>query len=125
MSKMKGTITSYEELLMEKQRLKLVLQQREQVLKNEVDEIYLRFKPMVKIIQEVEKFATLDKSNPAVNTMMGAGIDLILRKVVLRNAGWMARLLVPILLKNYVSHNQEVKTSIWKKITNLFGFGKA
>jgi hypothetical protein len=100
-------ISNYEELLLEKQRLKLLLSEREMALRTEFEEIKSKLKPLTTILDFTEKITTRDSSNPLINTGIDVGVNFLLRNVLLRNAGWIVKLLMPVFVRNYLSN--EVK----------------
>lgn len=100
-------ISSYDELLQEKQRLKLLLSEREMALRTEFEDIKTKLKPLSSILEFTEKITKRDSTNPLINTGIDVGVNFLLRKVLLRNAGWIAKLLMPVFVRNYLSN--EVK----------------
>ena len=100
-------ISTYEELLHEKQRLKLLLSEREMALRTEFEDIKSKLKPFTSIMAFAEKITTKDGNNPLISTGIDVGVNFLLRKVLLRNAGWIVKLLMPVFVRNYLSH--EVK----------------
>jgi hypothetical protein len=113
---MSNQITTYEELLQEKKRLKLLLEERKILVQTEFEEIKVKLKPVTSIIETVEKMTTKDKSNPLLNMGIDVGVNLILKKLLLRNAGFIVKLLVPLLAKNYLSHEVEEPNNIFSKL---------
>ena len=109
-------ITNYDELLVEKQRLKLLLSQREMELKTEFEEIKIKLKPLTGIIDFAEKITSKDKNNPLINTGIEVGVNFLLRKVLLRNAGWIIKLLMPVFVRNYITHEVKEDNGWMQKI---------
>jgi hypothetical protein len=97
-------LTTYDELLSERQRLKLRLQEEKVEMMGELEIIRQKLKPVSTMVEFAEKLVTKDKTNPLVDTGLSIGLDLLLRKVVLRNAGWIVKLLAPLFVRNYLSH---------------------
>jgi hypothetical protein len=111
-----NNITTYNELIQEKQRLSLVLEERKILVKTEFEEIKIKLKPLSNIAEIVEKISTKDTSNPLINAGISMGVNFLLKNVLLRNAGWVAKLILPVLTKNYLSHEVEEKNNIFSKI---------
>jgi hypothetical protein len=113
---MNSHITTYEELLQEKKHLKLLLEERKIKVQTEFEEIKVKLKPVGAIIETVQKMTTKDKSNPLINMGIDVGVNLVLKKLLLRNAGFIIKLLVPMLTKNYLSHEVEEDNNIFSKV---------
>jgi hypothetical protein len=112
-------ISSYEELLQEKQRLKLLLSEREMAVRTEFEEIKTKLRPLTTIMDFAEKITTKDSTNPLINTGIDVGVNFLLRKVLLRNAGWILKLLTPIFVRNYISHEVKEHPAWLQKITGF------
>ncbi len=117
---MSSHIQSYSDLLEEKKRLKLLLEERKILVQAEFEVIKVKLKPVSTIIDTVEKMTTKDKSNPLINMGIDVGVNLLLKKLLLRNAGFIVKLIVPMLAKNYLSHEVEEKNNIFSKIGSFF-----
>jgi hypothetical protein len=115
-----NNITTYNDLLQEKQRLSLLLEERKILVKTEFEEIKLKLKPLSNIVEVVEKMSSKDTSNPLLNAGISMGVNFLLKNVLLRNAGWITRLILPVLAKNYLSHEVEEKNNIFLKIGKFF-----
>ena len=111
-----NNITTYNDLMQEKQRLSLLLEERKILVKTEFEEIKLKLKPLTNIVEVVEKMSSKDTSNPLLNAGISMGVNFLLKNVLLRNAGWITRLILPVLAKNYLSHEVEEKNNIFSKI---------
>jgi len=111
-----NNITTYNDLLQEKQRLTLQLAEKKILVKAEFEEIKIKLKPITNIIDMVEKVTTKDSHNPLLNSAIGMGVNFLLKNVVLRNAGWVTKLVLPVLAKNYISHEVEEPNNIFSKI---------
>ena len=99
-----SNITTYAELMTEKQRLKLLLNEREIQLKTEFEDFKVKLKPLGSILEFTEKITTKDRHNPLVNMGIDVGVNFLLKKVLFRNAGWMIKLVTPFVVKNFLSH---------------------
>jgi len=111
-----NNITTYNDLVQEKQRLSLLLEERKILVKTEFEEIKLKLKPLTNIVEVVEKMSSKDTSNPLLNAGISMGVNFLLKNVLLRNAGWITKLILPVLAKNYLSHEVEEKNNIFSKI---------
>jgi hypothetical protein len=101
---MNKKIQTYDDLVEEKKRLEaLLIVQKENISSNWL-EMKEEFKPINNIISFFGKLTSRDKSNPLVNMGVDIAGDLVLRKFILARAGWLTRIVVPYLLKNYSSN---------------------
>lgn len=121
-NKITPIVTTYEDLLQEKQRLqqKLVLQKADfrhhgAVLKEKLN-------PIEKIAGVVKNLTTPDTRNPLVNTGLNLAIDVLLKGFYISRIGWLPKLVVPFVLKNLSSNlvNKRGK-SLVKTFKSLFG----
>jgi hypothetical protein len=55
-------------------------------------------------LDTIGKIAKGDKSNPLVNMGLQLVGDMFIKNFVLAKAGWLTRLTVPFVMKNYSSH---------------------
>ncbi len=115
-----SNITTYEDLLHEKKRLKLLLSEREIAVKAEFEVIKTKLKPLGTIIDFTEKITTKDRHNPLISTGIEVGVNFLLRNVLLRNAGWIVKLLMPLFVRNYLSHEVEENTGGWMQKLGRF-----
>ena len=113
-------ITSYEDLLQEKQRLqqRLVLQKAD--FKHHWGVLSDKLSPIEKVAGVVKNLAVPDTRNPIVNTGLNFGIDLLLRGFYGAKVGWIPKVVVPFVLKNLSSNlvNKNGK-SIFKRLKSL------
>jgi hypothetical protein len=115
-------ITTYEELMLEKHRLKLLLHGQKELIHQDINEIKDQLLPVKSAISFIGKLTTKDSSNPLLSGTMNTVIDLFVRKVLLARAGWFMKLVVPLFLKNYTSHViDEKKDTIINKVFSWFG----
>ena len=64
----------------------------------------------------VEKITSKNTRNPLANLGIDIGVNLFLQKILLRNAGWVTKLLMPVFVKNFLSHEAVEKENIFSKI---------
>jgi hypothetical protein len=115
-------ITSYQELLLEKHRLKLQLHAQKELVRQDFDGIKESLKPVQSAIGVIAKLTTRDPSNPLISGTVNTIIDSVVRNVFLSRAGWFMKLAVPFVMKNFASHAiDEKKDKILSKIFSFFG----
>lgn len=118
---MSKSIRSYNELLAEKQRMELLLAAQKELVRYDLQELKAELKPAINAFALLGKVTTADSSNPLINGISNTAIDLLVKKGLLGRAGWMTRMLVPIILKNYSSHFiTRHKDELTQKLFSLF-----
>lgn len=101
---MNKSITNYEELLAEQQRLKLILETQKLQIKKDVLELKEELRPVLKAASFVGKFALPDASNnSAVKLGTSVTVDWVLKKLI-GSSNPLLGLVLPALVKNYTSH---------------------
>jgi len=113
-------INSYQELLEEKQRLTLLLAERKVLVKAEFEEIKEKLKPAKAAWEWIHKLTAKDKTNPLLNAGIDVGVNLLIKRVLLRNAGFVVKLVMPFIVKNFLSHEVAEKENIFTKVAGLF-----
>lgn len=97
-------INSYKELLEEKARLKALLVTQELQIKEDWQSLKEELKPAMLIGATLRKVFTRGAGLTATQLGINMLTDGFVKKVILRKAGWLIRLVVPLLIKNYASH---------------------
>lgn len=115
-------IKTYEDLEEEKHRLMGVLRGQEDLIKDDLAGVREGLKPFSNAVNVINKMATRDNTAPVMNFGLEMGIDLLVRKVMLKRAGWFAKIIVPFLVKNYSSHliGEEKREALMKKVKSIF-----
>ncbi len=113
-------IHSYAELLEEKQRLTLLLAERKVLVKAEFEDIKEKLKPAKAAWEWVNKLTSKDNTNPLLNAGIDVGVNFLLKKVFLRNAGFIVKLVMPFVVKNFLSHEVAESDNIFTKVGGLF-----
>jgi hypothetical protein len=118
----KRTIKNYEDLEKEKHRLLEVLRAQEEVIKVDLAGVREGLKPFNNAVMVINKMATRDNTAPVMNFGLEMGIDILVRKVLLKRAGWFVKIIVPFLVKNYSSHliGEEKREALMKKVKSIF-----
>lgn len=97
-------INSYKELLEEKARLNALLVTQEQQIKEDWQSLKEELKPAMLIGATLRKVFTRGAGLTAAQLGINMLTDGFVKKVLLRKAGWLIRLVIPLLIKNYASH---------------------
>lgn len=115
-------IATYQDLLDEKERLKQLLSAQKELVRQDFNEIKAELAPVRNAFSFIGKVTTKDKSNPLLNGVADTVIDIFIKRMILSRTGWITRLAVPFLMKNFSSHLiGDNKKSILKKVFSLFG----
>lgn len=119
---MSNTIRSYDELLIEKQRLQSLLVAQRELIRYDIQGLKEELKPALTAVSLIGKITTRDTSNPLVSSATNSVVDFLLKKVVLSRAGWLSRLTIPFFVKNLSSHViAEHKDNIMNKLFSFIG----
>jgi hypothetical protein len=118
----KRTIKTYKDLEEEKLRLMSVLRIQEDLIKEDLAGVREGLRPFGRAVDVINKMATRDNTAPIMNFGLEMGIDLLVRKVLLAKAGWLTKIVVPFLVKNYSSHliGEEKREALMKKVKSMF-----
>jgi hypothetical protein len=101
---MSQTIKTYADLCEERERIKSLLVVQRQKVKDDWESLKEEFLPVKNAFGVVGKMTHPDRSNPLINAGLKAASDLFLKNFVLAKAGWVTKLAVPFVVKNYSSH---------------------
>jgi hypothetical protein len=100
----KSSIRTYADVIAEKERLEALLIIQKQRLLADWESVKTELEPVNNAIGVIGKFAQSDKSNPLLNMGLKFASDIFLKNFVFAKAGWVTRLAVPFVMKNYSSH---------------------
>ena len=101
---MKTAITSYQDLIAQKQELKKQLEIKKRQIHYAFIELKEEVEPALKVASFVGKVTTRDtRNNVVLQTGANLAIDWVTRKIFPKS-NFLFKLLGPVLLKNYASH---------------------
>ena len=100
----KPHIKSYDDLVAEKQRLKDLFSEQKQSIRTDLISLKDDLNPAKQIFKKIGIFTSPDKSLGLLNVGLGFGLDMLLRKVLLKKSGWIVRLAAPFVIKTALSH---------------------
>jgi hypothetical protein len=113
------TINTIEELRAERQRLYMRKALLETEIRNDYNEIKEELKPVILLTKGAGKLLS-SKDNSIAGNSVGFITELLVKKVVLKNSGFLMRLIVPYLAKNLASNVvEDNKPTIASWITGL------
>ena len=113
-------IETYKDLVAEERRLEELLQAQKELLTFDVNILKGHLHPVGATLGMLKKAVTPDRSNPLINSGIKKLINLFVKKVLLSRAGWVTKLTVPLILKNYTSHIVADRKQKW--INKLFSW---
>ena len=115
-------IRTYDDLVEEKARLKLLFNAQRELVRLDIIEIKQELVPVRKAISVVSKFATRDNRNQLLTSAADTFIDIGLRNLIFSKAGFLTKLILPFIMKNFSSHViSDNKDKIISKLSSLFG----
>ena len=119
---MNKPIRNYEELLHEEQRLKAQLSSYQVLIKEDLTAIREGLNPVKRGIALAKRLLTRDDNGPLLNFGLNFSIDMLIRKLLLARAGWLFKVVVPYVVKNYASHivSEDDREKITKSIRKWF-----
>ncbi len=97
-------ITSYKDLLAEKQNLELLLDAQKELIKLEFEEVENQLFPVVNLMNTVSKLATYNSKEFLLTIFSDIFIDLVADVTGLKNKNWIGRIAIPGAMKNLSSH---------------------
>lgn len=95
----KPIINNYDDLMLEKQRLKSNLRTSKRRINASFNALKDEVNPFSKIKQTAQTALRGDVASPIVQFGIKRATDLVFGKILLRRSGWLTRLLVPIAVR--------------------------
>lgn len=101
---MNSTIHTVDDLLAEKKRLANHIKYRKASISTSFDEIKDEINPFKNISGTAKTLLKSKTKIPFINQGIGAATQFLFRKIILRRAGWLPRLIFPYILKKVSAH---------------------
>jgi len=110
--------SNYKELLEEKERLEAVLAVSREQVRKDIITLNEEIRPIKAVLTGIGKFTVKGKTNPLISIGLDLAADVVLSKVLMGRANWVAKLVVPFVLQKYrvFAMNKNAKSS-----NNLLG----
>jgi hypothetical protein len=119
---MNKSFSSYKELVEEKQKLEVLIHAQKELIRADVKALKVQLKPVTDLVDNVKKFTSRDSSNLLLNIGSDIAVNTLIKNLLLAKAGWLTRLVVPYLMKNFSSNFlAEQKDKWWDKLTSWLG----
>jgi hypothetical protein len=96
----KPVIRSYEDLLLEKERLRFQLNTQKTELNGRIQGLKEKLAPVATILSVIGGITAMSPKNPMVNTGVGIAVDMFLKKKLFKNSGLITGVLSSFLLRN-------------------------
>jgi hypothetical protein len=96
-------ISSYKELVIERQRIEQELALQKAQINEEIQEIKDKLKPVTGLLSFFNTSKKQSLKSTAMQVGANIGIDVLLRNTLLGKAGWLSRLIVPFIAKKISS----------------------
>jgi len=123
---MSKKIETYDDLLAEKARLEELANAQKALVRDDFELVKDGVRPIGRTISNayslVHSLTTRPKTSPLVNLGLDFGVELLVKRMLLANSGWLVRVLVPYLVRNYSAKlfKRSSKTTLWKRIKSSF-----
>ncbi|MHA4845337.1 hypothetical protein ACX0G7_14290 [Flavitalea antarctica] len=120
---MSKNITTHEEMMLEKKRLEALLEAQKELIELDLKGLKSDLKPASKAIAFVGSFKNKAASNPLLGIAVGLTTDILMRKLLLKRAGWAVKTVLPFVMRrvttNLVSNSAKpgLLTKMVKKFT--------
>ena len=101
---MNKKISTYKELIEEKQNLEVLLKAQKELIRYDVEELKVQLKPVTDVLANIKKFTSRDKTEFLVNIGSDIAVNTLVKRLILGNAGWLAKLIIPYFMKNFTSN---------------------
>ena len=111
-------INTYQELVQEEERLNAQLDLYKGFIKDDIAGLKLALNPFKRIAANIRGLFSRGDNGPLVNFGLNFGIDVLVRKLLLARAGWLAKIVVPYVAKNYASNlvSEDQRKAITKTV---------
>ena len=114
-------IKTYEDLLQEEQRLTVQMHSYKDLIKEDIAGLKQGLNPVKRGAKMVKGLFSRGDNGPLLNFGLNFGMDVVLRRMLLARAGWVTKVMVPYLVKNYASHlvTEEQRKAVGKSVSKF------
>lgn len=96
-------INTYEDLVLERKNAEARIVLQKQIIRENMEEVQERLKPFLYLLPMLNIFKREEKGSSLLKGAASLGIDLLVGQTLLAKSNWLARLVVPMLLKVFSS----------------------
>lgn len=101
---MSRKLKTYEDLLVEKQKLEVLFEAQKALVKFEIDDIVAEIELAFNVMEFLKKLSLRNKENPIMQTGINLLIDALSNKTKGENAGFLRTAVLPYIIKNYAGN---------------------
>lgn len=123
---MSKKIETYDDLLAEKARLEELAKAQKALVKDDFELVKDGVRPIGRTISNayslIHSLTSRPKTSPLVNLGLDFGVELLVKRMLLANSGWLVRVVVPYLVRNYSAKllKHSSKQTLWKRLKKSF-----
>jgi hypothetical protein len=119
---MSKQIVTYNDLLEEQQRMETLFRAQKELVQMDLKLLRGEFRPALRAVKTVGKMFTREKDKSILGLGSERLIDFVFQRFILNKAGWLARFIVPVLVKNVSSHEMAENKQGWmQKLRSWLG----
>ena len=96
---MNNNIRTHDDLIREKERLQALLDAQKELIKLDFQDIKSELKPASNVMSFVGNFGKKASTNPLLGMVVSLSTDLLMRKFLLKRAGWAIKAVLPFVLR--------------------------
>ena len=121
-----SSIRTYEDLEAEEKRLHALLYSHKANIKDSFSAVKHSLNPVRQALDTAKKLLSRDKTNPMMKFGVDFGVDVLVRRLLLSKAGWVTKIIVPFVVRNYSSFflTEYKRLKVIKKIVGFFKSNK-
>ena len=101
---MNSRISTYKELLAQKESLELSLKTQKMLIRVDIDALKSQFKPMSDLSHGVNGYASPVKTSFLLTLIADEATMFILKKIIIARSGWLGKIVLPPIFRRYTPH---------------------
>ncbi len=101
---MNSHISTYKELLSEKERLERSLNTQKQLVRLDINTLKSQFKPVSELSHGINGYAAAPKTNILFTILADEAAMLILKKIIIARSGWLGKIILPPFFRRFTSN---------------------
>jgi hypothetical protein len=101
---MSKQIQTYQDLLEEKEKVERLMKAQKDLVRMDLQLLKGEMRPALRAVKTFGKMFTREKDKSIFGVGTERLVDFVFQRFVLNKAGWLAKLVVPVLVKNVSSH---------------------
>ena len=121
-----SSIRTYEDLEAEEKRLQALLYSHKANIKDSFSAVKDGLNPFKQALDTAKRLLSRDKTNPMMKFGVDLGVDVLIRRLLLSKAGWVTKIVVPFVVRNYSSFflTEYKRLKVIQKIVGFFKSNK-